>query len=84
VNYTVEWVPTAEGRLTTNWLNAPDRGAVTAAANAIDARLQRDPYAQSESRTGATRVTFEAPLGVRFEVNDADRHVPVLDVWRFR
>jgi hypothetical protein len=84
VNYTVEWVPGAEDALADAWLNAPDRAAVTAAAAAVEARLQRDPYAESESRTGATRITFEAPLAVHYAVNDQDRHVIVLDVWWFR
>jgi hypothetical protein len=83
VNYTIEWVPAAEDALADAWVNAPDRAAVTAAANAIETRLQRDPYADSESRGGATRITFEAPLAVLYEVDDQARHVIVLDAWRF-
>ena len=83
MNYRVEWVPTALNRLAILWTNAPDRAAITAAADAIDARLQRDPYTRSESRTDFLRVTFEAPLGVLFEVNEADHRVTVLRVWQF-
>ncbi len=83
MSYTVVWASGAEDGLADLWVNAPDRDAVAAAADAIDARLRRDPYAASESREGTTRVTFEAPLAVLYEVSDADRRVTVLDVWRF-
>ena len=84
MNYGVEWVPVAQNRLAALWVNAPDRAAVAAAADAIDARLARDPYANSESRTGSVRVTFEPPLGVQYDVDDAGRRVTVLWVWSFQ
>ena len=83
MNWTVEWVPVAQNRLAAIWVSASDRGAITAAANAIDARLQRDPFAESESRTGSLRVTFEAPLGVLFRVKEPQHRVTVVLVWRF-
>ena len=84
MNYGVEWVPIAQNRLAALWVNASDRAAVAAAADAIDARLARDPYANSESRTGSVRVTFEPPLGVQYDVDDARRRVTVLWVWSFQ
>jgi hypothetical protein len=82
MSYAVEWVPLAQGYLAQIWTNAPDRAAVTAAANAIDAQLARNPFAQSESRSGRTRILFEFPLGILFEVDEDAQQVTVLLVWR--
>ena len=82
--FTVTWKPTADDELADLWLKGPDRAAITAAANAIDALLRVDPHLQGESRADGTRVLFQPPLGVRFEVNEQDRVVEVLKVWRFR
>jgi hypothetical protein len=71
------------GDLADLWNNAPDRAAVTAAANEIDARLARDPLSQGEGREGATRILFVEPLAVLFEVDTAARRVTVFDVWRW-
>jgi len=56
---------------------------VTQAANQIDAQLKADPYAKSESRAGNTRVMFVPPLGVAYDVSDADCLVTVWAVWRY-
>jgi hypothetical protein len=57
---------------------------ITAAANNIDARLQRGAHDEGESREDGTRVMFEFPLGVQFEIDDEDQVVWVLHVWRVR
>jgi hypothetical protein len=80
--WTVSWVPTAWNELATLWINGSDRQAISKAADAIDAGLRRDPYANSESREGNDRVIFKQPLGIRFSVSDADRLVTVRAVWR--
>jgi hypothetical protein len=82
MTWTVEWLPSAQNDLATLWTAGPDRAAVTAAADIIDARLERDPYALSESRTGTTRVMLVSPLGVAFDVRELDKHVIVWGVWR--
>jgi hypothetical protein len=64
-------------------MNATDRAAVTAAANALDVRLANDPFADSESRDDPTRVMLVAPLGIFYDVDDAVRLVTVWSVWRF-
>jgi hypothetical protein len=38
------------------WLDAPDRNAVTAAANEVDRLLATDPAGQGESRAACIRV----------------------------
>lgn len=60
------------------------RQAITAAAHALESRLQIDPYGCSESRGGPTRIAFLYPLGVEIEVDEAAQLVWVLHVWRFR
>jgi len=67
----------AENHLANAWMTAPDKAAVTAAANTIDDQLRRDPYANSESRSGDTRVMFVPPLGVAYDVNEDDCLVTV-------
>jgi hypothetical protein len=84
MSYSVEWIPTAEAMLTRIWLAARDRLNVGRAAHAIEARLRVDPSSLGESRVANVRVTFDAPLGVYFHVNDARRLVTVLRVYRVR
>jgi hypothetical protein len=82
--FTVTYKPSADDELADLWLKGPDRASITAAANAIDGLLRVDPHLQGESRADGTRVLFQPPLGVRFEVSEQDRIVEVLKVWRFR
>ncbi len=83
MNYTVEWVPSVVSNLADLWNNAPDRAAVTAAANEIDARLARDPLSQGEGREGNKRILLVAPLAVLYEVDTANRHVRIFDIGRW-
>lgn len=81
--FQVEWRPYALNQLAAIWLQASDRDAITRATAAIDARLQRHPEAEGESREQGRRVLFEASLGVLFRI-DADKPlVHVLTVWQF-
>jgi hypothetical protein len=82
MSWTVIWRPSPQNDLAQLWLDAADRGAVRDAADAIDANLARDPYAWSESRWGQMRIMIVAPLAVLSEVDDANRLVTVLAVWR--
>jgi hypothetical protein len=84
MNYAIYWVPTAEAMLTRIWLAARDRLNVRRAADAIDARLIRDPNVVGESRPANVRVAFDPPLGVYFHVDDARRLVTELRVYRIR
>lgn len=82
MNYTVVWKPAAQRTLAQLWTAGPDRRAITAAANRIDALLKRDPLSLGESRSGGVRVFFEPPLMVEFKVREADCLVEVLRVKR--
>jgi hypothetical protein len=83
MKYTVEWLPSVQQDLADLWNNAPDRAAVAAAADAIDADLERDPLGTGEARAGVTRVVFLPPLTVLFDVDVSRRYVKVWDVWRW-
>jgi hypothetical protein len=81
MTYTVTYKPSAERELIDLWINAPSRPAVTDAANRVDALLRTAPKDQGESRDEQTRILFERPLAVQFEIHDADCLVEVLKVW---
>jgi plasmid stabilization system protein ParE len=83
MNFTVEWSPSALSDLADIWNNAADQAAVTAAANAIDDLLGRDPVHQGESRAGNTRILSVVPLAVFYDVEVTNHQVTVWDVWRW-
>lgn len=83
MKFTVEWVPSALNDLADLWNNAPDRSDVTAAADAIDYALAHNPQSVGEGRNDDRRILFIPPLAVFFEVDAANHHVIVLDVWRW-
>jgi hypothetical protein len=81
MKFTVIYRLSAENQLAELWNGAPDRGAITRAADEIDRRLAKDPHREGESRTETTRILFVRPLAVLFEISDADRMVHVLRFW---
>ena len=82
MNYTVVWVPLAENDLTSTWLAAPDRNAVTAASHRLDQDLATDPYAIGLPQGVPTaRTAVDLPLGIEYEVVEDDKTVRVLRVW---
>ncbi len=82
--FTVAYRPSATQQLAQLWNDAPDRAAMAAAANTIDADLRRDPFAKSESRSGDRRIKIEFPLAVYYDVSEEDALVTVYAVWRVR
>jgi hypothetical protein len=82
MKWTVLWNSDAADDLTNMWVNSPDKSALTAAANRIDAQLAKDPLNTGESRDADDRVHHEAPLGVLFTVDAKDRQVLVVRIWR--
>lgn len=77
MKYTVLWRPTAERQLAALWVDAADRSAVAAAADAIDELLRRSPLTEGESRLGAERILFVPPLKVLYAVDESNRTVYV-------
>ena len=80
MRYTVTWKPSVKQRLADIWMTAPDRRAVTEAANAIDRSLQVGPLDQGESRSGTARILIVLSLAVVYDVREHDRLVEVLSV----
>jgi hypothetical protein len=84
MRYHVEWTPSAERRLAELWNSAGDRAELTKAADEIDAELSRNPSAFGESHGEHTRIGFQVPRGVVFDVYVNSRRVKVWRVWRYR
>ena len=60
------------------------REAIMQASAEIDRQLQTAPRDQGESRDDATRILFQAPLAVLYEVDDSRKLVRILRTWAFR
>jgi plasmid stabilization system protein ParE len=82
MNWTVIWKTDAESDLAALWTGASDKAAVTEAANQIDLLLRHDPLNTGESRAEDDRIHFEPPLAILFTVDELDRKVFVIRVWR--
>jgi hypothetical protein len=64
------------------WLADNDQVRITAAANEIDRLLAEDPLSIGQVRTNLIRFLAEGPLGVYYEVCEADMQVRVRAVFR--
>ncbi len=63
---------------------APLREAILEASRRLDQGLHANPQEQGESRDDNTRILFEAPLAVLFEVDEANKLVRILRAWAYR
>ena len=81
--YVVEWISEALRDLARMWVDADPRkrARITAAVALLDRLMRQAPLEQGESRDGADRIAFAAPLGISFEVDETRRRVTVLSVW---
>ena len=59
------------------------REEIVQASRRVDQQLQSDPHEQGESREEGTRILFQAPLAVTFEVDEPKRLVRILRAWTF-
>jgi hypothetical protein len=77
---------TALTPLTTTWeqADAPLREAILLASRKVDEQLQSEPHVQGESRGDGTRILFQAPLGVTYEVDEGMKLVRILRAWAYR
>jgi hypothetical protein len=68
------------------WEEADDslRNAIGQAIQRIGRALQNDPHEQGESRPGVTRILFQAPVAVIFEIDEEKRMVRILRAWTYR
>jgi plasmid stabilization system protein ParE len=83
MRFTILWTPTAERDLAELWLQAADREAIRSAADTLDHLLRENAHLHGESRYDSLRVVHAAPLGVDIDVDQGDRVVWVLRVWRY-
>jgi hypothetical protein len=84
MSWTVVYRSSAQDHLANIWLNAPDRQAVTDAADEIDRLLASDPLNAGESRGGNTRIIVERPLTALYDVFPDDALVEVFAVFHWR
>jgi hypothetical protein len=68
------------------WEQADDdlREAILNASRLLNLRLHEDPHGEGESRDGRTRILFQAPVAVLYEVNEDKKLVTVVRSWAFR
>jgi hypothetical protein len=64
--------------------NTSLKEAIVLASRRIDQHLHNAPLEQGESRDEHTRILFDAPLGVIFEVDEAKKLVRILRAWIYR
>ena len=84
MKYTVLWARDAEKELAAIWMATDNRGMIAEAADSLDRQLTHNPDAIGESRPHKQRVAYCLPLGIRFQIFNADRIVRVLAVWACR
>jgi len=81
MKYQVAWTKTAEQHLAAIWLAAANRNAVTQAAYRLEELLQTSPLSLGESRqSSVSRIAFDEPLAIEFEVVEDDKKVRGLAV----
>ena len=80
MSYRVEWTAIAHDRLEQLWMAAEDSQLLLRAANAIDDRLARDPWA-TEMCLGEENSLIVEPLAVDFYVDEQRRIVFIISVW---
>ena len=84
MKYSVRWTRKARlEQLAQVWLDAPDRNAVTAAANEVDRLLAADPAGIGESRAAGLRALIVEPLMVGYMIDEDDGRVIVFSVRYF-
>ncbi len=81
MKFNVVWTRAAEQDLAAVWTEASDRRAVTSAADTIDDLLAQDPDAVGEVCFDTVRSFSVPPLGVDYEVIEAERVVYVFAAW---
>jgi hypothetical protein len=80
MKYTVTWLKGAQDHLAAIWVDAPDKQAVTDAANTIDAELAVNPERKGTAVAEGLRGLYIPPIHVLFTVKEQDRLVEVVSV----
>ncbi len=80
--YTVVWYPYPENEVLRLWLAAPDKQAISDAANEIDRELAVDAEIKGRFVRAPLRTFSVPPLRVLYRVSEPDRLVAILAVSR--
>jgi hypothetical protein len=70
-------------RQTWEQADAVMRDAIVQASRQVDQQLQSAPNDQGESREEGTRILFQAPLAVTYEVDEPKKLVRILRAWAY-
>jgi hypothetical protein len=81
MNYTVDWIASAQARLEEIWIAAADKFAVLNAAKMINSLLADDPYRKDAIMVGDENTFVVEPLAADYAVFDDAKRVLVLKVW---
>ena len=82
MKYAIAWAVAADEQLMTIWMDAEDRGAVTAAAGRLLDQLTYRPLSVGESReSSVSRFATDPPVGFLYEVIEDDKKVVVQKVF---
>lgn len=83
--YNVRWKESAQQELAANWLAADSsrRSQMTRIVDQIDRDLAVALEDEGESREGILRILLRPPVGIYFEVWNAERRVEVLRIWQY-
>ena len=82
MNYIVHWTEIALDELAAVWTAATDRNAVTAASHRLELDIAADPYGRGLLRASSANYTaVDLPLGIEYDVIEADKTVRFLRVW---
>jgi hypothetical protein len=82
IRYSVVWLTSASDELAEIWLAAPDRNAVAAASDRIDAELAEDAHRKGVAVHEGLRLLTISPLCAYYVVRQADRIAEVLKIRR--
>ena len=82
----VEWHDRAKDQLADIWLSAdsPLRDEITSYVQLLDRHMRVNADRLGESREPRVRILTDTPLGIEFQVSEADRLVTVVRVWGIR
>jgi hypothetical protein len=71
--------------LRATWDHADEalRASILQASRQVDQQLQNDPLEQGESREEGSRILFQAPVAVIYEVDEPKKLVRILRAWTF-
>jgi hypothetical protein len=77
--------PEAMAPLRETWENADDslRRAILEASHRLDRQLHKNPHKRGESRDGRTRILFQAPIAVTFEIDEEKKLIRILRSWLY-